>query len=112
MLDEPYKLITDKGNHSLKYSNENESLIDALKKTGYVNRFIVHEKIISRRKVKIHDNFYNKIIKQLIWLFYIFDEIATISLRFNSSSPILKAVNQSINSITSSLLSKISTLDT
>ncbi|MDH1363340.1 hypothetical protein V3528_00700 [Acinetobacter johnsonii] len=44
MLDEPYKLITDKGNHSLKYSNENESLIDALKKTGYVNRFIIHEK--------------------------------------------------------------------
>ncbi|WP_336169194.1 YobI family P-loop NTPase [Acinetobacter sp. 161(2023)] len=44
MLDEPYKLITDIGNHSLSYSNENESLINALKEIGYVNRVIVREK--------------------------------------------------------------------
>lgn len=44
MLDEPYRLITDIGNHSLSYSNENESLINALKQIGYVNRVIVREK--------------------------------------------------------------------
>lgn len=44
MLDEPYRSITNIGNHSLSYSDGNENLINALKQIGYVNRVIVREK--------------------------------------------------------------------
>lgn len=44
MLDETYSSISIVGNHSLRYSEENENLINALKQIGYVNRVIVREK--------------------------------------------------------------------
>ncbi|MDQ9011230.1 hypothetical protein RFI36_15980 [Acinetobacter gerneri] len=44
MLDEPYRSITNAGNHSLSHSDENENLINALKEIAYINRVRFHEK--------------------------------------------------------------------
>ncbi|MGN0936172.1 YobI family P-loop NTPase [Acinetobacter amyesii] len=44
MLDEPYRSITNVGNHSLSHSDENENLINALKEIAYINRVRIHEK--------------------------------------------------------------------